>query len=222
MPDNRSYQKQKLPKTGRVYRDRIPLEEDFEVMRFRTASRSGPNNITIETGRTSLSSPWTIGSSWAPEDSLEFSLDPDDGWYNEALEADIVDTEDKDVVIHEKKKRPSIRTPYARSNIFLCADARLKTRPHVYWKVHARDTYLDELLRQDGRGDFATENLCPDCLSRSSANPAPAEYRCHDCFLPDLTCSACFICRHRLNPFHNVEVTSFFLPSSIYFNILIS
>ncbi len=92
MPDNRSYQKQKLPKTGRVYRDRIPLEEDFEVMRFRTASRSGPNNITIETGRTSLSSPWTIGSSWAPEDSLEFSLDPDDGWYNEALEADIVDT----------------------------------------------------------------------------------------------------------------------------------
>ena len=105
MPDNRSYQRQKLPKTGRVYRDRIPLEEDFEVVRVQTVSRSGPNHITVETGRTSLPSPWTIGSSWAPEDNLEFSLDPDDGWYNEALEADIVDTEDKDVVIHEKKKK---------------------------------------------------------------------------------------------------------------------
>ncbi len=28
-------------------------------------------------------------------------------------------------------------------------------------------------------------------------------------FLPDLTCRNCFIRRHRLNPFHNVEVTSF-------------
>ena len=105
MADNQSYQKQRLPKTGRVYRDWIHLEEDFEVLRVRTASRSGPNNIAVETGRTSIPLPWTVGSSWAPEDNLEFSLDPDDEWYNEALEADIVNTEDKDVVIHEKKKK---------------------------------------------------------------------------------------------------------------------
>lgn len=97
----------------------------------------------------------------------------------------------------------------------------LQARPHVYWKENARDRYLDELIRRDGRGDFAQDPQCPDCISRGDKEPASATYRCQDCFLPDLTCSKCFVRRHRLNPFHNVEV-SFVLAKLSIFSVLCS
>ena len=42
----------------------------------------------------SIQSPWTMGSSWAPEESTEFALDPTDEWYDKVLEADIADVMD--------------------------------------------------------------------------------------------------------------------------------
>ncbi|KJA13849.1 hypothetical protein HYPSUDRAFT_209191 [Hypholoma sublateritium FD-334 SS-4] len=138
------YKRQKLLNTGRVYRDRIPLEEDFEVIRVRTASRSGPNKTTIETGRISIPSPWTVGCSWAPEDDPEFSLDPDDEWYNEALEADIVDTEDTDVVIPKKKKKRS----------------QLSWR---HLKALKRAGRGHDSTRADGTSDGELAIACPSC-----------------------------------------------------------
>lgn len=93
--------------TGRVYRDRIPIENDFEVVQARTASHSGPNNFAIETERTSIPSSWNFGTRWAPEDNLEFSLDPDGGWYDEALEADVADTAVETEASGGKKKKRS-------------------------------------------------------------------------------------------------------------------
>ena len=88
----------------------------------------------------------------------------------------------------------------------------LKARPRVFWKANSRDLYLDELLRWEGRGDFIRDQHCPDCISRGSTEPSAPEFRCRDCFLPDLTCKICFIRRHRLNPFHTVEVRAHFFP----------
>ena len=76
---------------------------------------------------------------------------------------------------------------------------------------NARDLYLDEMVKFEGRGDFAQDERCSDCLSRGMKDINCAEYRCRNCFLPDLTCSACLIRRHKLNPFHNVDVSEVFL-----------
>lgn len=81
-------------------------------------------------------------------------------------------------------------------------------RPHRAWKTKARDTYLDEMLRWEGRGEFGRTSECPDCVLRKSMSPGLPLIRCLDCFLPDLTCAECCIRRHQLNPCHVIEVSS--------------
>ncbi|KDR74714.1 hypothetical protein GALMADRAFT_70522 [Galerina marginata CBS 339.88] len=44
-----------------------------------------------------------------------------------------------------------------------------------------------------------------NCIARSANSCGAAEYRCEDCFLPDLTCASCCVRRHRMNPFHRIE-----------------
>lgn len=196
-----------IKSTGGFYHDRIPLEDDFEVFNVCTVS-SGPNHIPIETSKSFLPSTWTYGSSWAPDDDLEYALDPDDEWYDEVLEADVMD----EVIMPKTKKKrseASVCTLLVVTRTFLKI---LKARPHVYWLNNSRDLYLDEILRHEGRGDFISDAHCPDCLSRGSKTPEKPEFRCRDCFLPDLTCRTCFIRRHRLNPFHAVEVS---MPSCL-------
>lgn len=90
---------------GGSYRDQIPLEEDFEVVNARTASLSGPNNLPMAMERSSLSSTWTIGDSWAPEENHDFSLDPDDGWYDEAVKANVCDVMEELVAPKKRNKR---------------------------------------------------------------------------------------------------------------------
>lgn len=78
-------------------------------------------------------------------------------------------------------------------------------RPHVVWKDVHRQTYLSEMLRSEGRGDFNAET-CVDCKARNVKNPHPAIYRCQECFVPDLVCASCCVQRHRTHPFHRIEV----------------
>ena len=80
---------------GGSYHDRILMEDDYETVSARTGSLSGPNNFPMTTERLSLSSLWTFGDSWAPEDSQEFSLDPDQAQYDETIEADVADVMEK-------------------------------------------------------------------------------------------------------------------------------
>ncbi|KAF8056174.1 hypothetical protein FPV67DRAFT_1432087 [Lyophyllum atratum] len=61
-----------------------------------------------------------------------------------------------------------------------------------------RDTFLDEFLRLDGRGEY-TDALCP--CNRSTE----AKYRCKDCFFGQLLCSGCVIAWHACNPLHDIE-----------------
>jgi hypothetical protein len=84
----------------------------------------------------------------------------------------------------------------------------LQSRPHVIWKELHRQDYLDEVLRWAGRADFRTAKSCADCLARSVENPGPALYRCRECFLADLVCSSCCVKRHRMHPFHRIEVSN--------------
>lgn len=82
-----------------------------------------------------------------------------------------------------------------------------EARPHCFWKNNSRQSYLDELLRWEGRGEFMHEDSCLDCIARGHKAVKP-EFRCLDCFLPDLVCQSCCVRRHRMHPFHAIEVCS--------------
>lgn len=86
-------------------------------------------------------------------------------------------------------------------------DEGSKRRPHVVWKEKHRQTYLDEMMRWEGRGDFRGTASCPECVLRKKESQGAPVYRCLECFMPDLVCQACCVSRHRVNPFHRVEVT---------------
>ena len=64
------------------------------------------------------------------------------------------------------------------------------------WMKNHRDSYLDELIRHDGRGG---DCLCAMCGS-------PGLYRCKDCFGFELLCEVCLVGRHTFLPFHRVTV----------------
>lgn len=83
---------------------------------------------------------------------------------------------------------------------------KFKKRPHVVWKQVHRQTYLEEMMRCEGRGDFLHSKECPDCKIRRIPVPELPEYRCCECMLPDLVCAPCCVKRHRTNPFHRIEV----------------
>lgn len=91
---------------GGTYHDRIPLEEDYETVQAETASRTAFNHTAaVDLGSFPVPSPWTMGSSWAPEERDDFSLDPNDEWYDEAVEADIGDVMEHIAIPKGKKKR---------------------------------------------------------------------------------------------------------------------
>ncbi|KAH8106476.1 hypothetical protein DFH11DRAFT_1691850 [Phellopilus nigrolimitatus] len=65
-----------------------------------------------------------------------------------------------------------------------------------------RQEYLDELIRHDGRGEFASgEDKCPACASASIT------HRCLDCFGFPVSCKNCLLVAHRSLPLHAIEKT---------------
>jgi len=80
-------------------------------------------------------------------------------------------------------------------------------RPHVVWMEQYREVYLLEMMRWSGRGDFRTAKHCPDCLARQVEAPGEPRFRCLECALPDLVCNLCCLRRHKLHPFHWVQVS---------------
>lgn len=63
-----------------------------------------------------------------------------------------------------------------------------------------RDMFLDELLRNNGRGDCRHQVACNMCEVEKQ------EYRCNDCFGGEIYCRACIVSSHAINPLHRTEV----------------
>jgi hypothetical protein len=79
-------------------------------------------------------------------------------------------------------------------------------QPNVFWKENFQSLYLDEMIRWEGRGDAMDETDYRECHARVSLRPGVPEYRCLDCFLPDLTCHDCCVKQHCMYPLHVIEV----------------
>ncbi|KAJ2985835.1 hypothetical protein NUW54_g10014 [Trametes sanguinea] len=73
---------------------------------------------------------------------------------------------------------------------------RAGDRPLLRWRTEI-DTYLGEMLRLEGRGDF-TEGICYVCKSGAAA------FHCDDCFGHGLLCAACMVSSHHRQPLHRI------------------
>lgn len=182
---------------------RAPIEEEFDTVRWREETHNSRKRVVTATNDT-----WSNTNSWLPEDNTEFGLDEESAWLDE--------DGDGNVFIEIQPPLPASGGKNKRSVVSVSASFRLRslyltlsqTRPHLVWAQNYRDTYLDELLRWDGRGDFHSDGLasCPDCISYKVDTPGKADHRCVECYIPILTCKECCIRRHRMDPFHRIEV----------------
>ena len=68
-----------------------------------------------------------------------------------------------------------------------------------------RDTYLQEMLRHDGR-EGQQETLCAECGNIG-------DFSCYDCVYCMHYCQDCLVNRHRLMPLHRIKVC---VPTSIF------
>lgn len=93
-----------------INHQRIPLDDDYEVVQVRTSSLRWGADI-VDSPRDELRgfTTWEVGSSWAPEDDHEFNLDVDSEKYDRELERELGDVLDrmhaKDQKSAGKKKR---------------------------------------------------------------------------------------------------------------------
>lgn len=67
-----------------------------------------------------------------------------------------------------------------------------------------RDSFLDELLRHEGRGDFGFDK-CHRCANRASASAAV--FRCRDCDPGPLMCAECTVASHQSTWCHRIQVS---------------
>lgn len=148
---------------------------------------------------------WGAATTWAPLDDPLFALDSDEAWYDEALDAPVMEDVDPPVT-HQRRAKSKVSVSFLGTLHQIFPHACIQRRPHVVWKELHRSTYLDELIRTAGRGDFRQARNCADCAARSVDNAGPPIYRCEECFIPDLTCMLCCVRRHRRLPFHKIEV----------------
>lgn len=107
-----------------IRRLRVPLDDDFEVVQARTSSLRGPGGTTAEGARSPLKgrTTWTVGSSWAPEDDPEFSLDSDSERHDDELKKDLGAVLDKAQASkgkQKKKKRSEVSVSSMNYIVFL-------------------------------------------------------------------------------------------------------
>lgn len=77
---------------ARTYHDRVNLDQDFEVINARETSTT-VRGLPLETPRSPQKgrTTWTVGNSWAPQDSTEYGLDPSSDWFDVEVEGSVTE-----------------------------------------------------------------------------------------------------------------------------------
>ncbi|PPQ86897.1 hypothetical protein CVT25_012538 [Psilocybe cyanescens] len=176
------------------YHDPIPVLGDFDIIHasegIQRTIGGKTRTIRVELPPQCVAGAWEQVTTWAPPDDDTYALEPNGDWFDEAVVADVMVDLQPQCPAEKKNKK---------------AQSLVSKRPNVVWKMTYRQTYLDEILRWAGRGDFRQASTCPDCVVRSVNPPNLPAYRCRECFNPDLTCQDCCLRRHRLLPFHKIQ-----------------
>ena len=215
MAQNRPAKRQRVG-VGGAHRDPVPFADDFTTVHAREGrlARVGRDSLSVPTARLAqreADETWNSAPSWLPADDPQYAVDPDGEWYDEVLDGNIM--EDLNVHLRILQLQPKGKSGFAvgcRYGHAFCALGfnliSLQRRPHVFWKNVHRQAYLEEMIRWAGRADFMGSKDCPDCILRQKPVSGSPQYRCRECFLPDLTCQLCCVKRHRAHPLHRVEV----------------
>jgi hypothetical protein len=74
--------------------------------------------------------------------------------------------------------------------------------PLRQWEKDERERDLAEVLRLEGRGDYAQKSSCHECVT------LPGVYRCVDCEVAEMYCSTCMVKAHALQPLHCIKVSA--------------
>ncbi|KAJ6470678.1 hypothetical protein C8R47DRAFT_1222567 [Mycena vitilis] len=80
-------------------------------------------------------------------------------------------------------------------------DARASDNPNEQWATDDRETFLDELVRLDGRVEASSQISCGTEGCKSTDFP----FRCLDCFGSSLFCKGCIQSIHWRMPLHRIE-----------------
>ncbi|KAJ7707274.1 hypothetical protein B0H16DRAFT_1243865, partial [Mycena metata] len=79
--------------------------------------------------------------------------------------------------------------------------------PLKEWVKDEDDTWLEELLRAEGRGDHRSYSVCPRCKIQTDEFIAVPMYRCEDCLSGgEMLCQGCMVSTHSQSPLHHIEV----------------
>ncbi|PPR04510.1 hypothetical protein CVT24_013116 [Panaeolus cyanescens] len=199
-------------RNGRVYfTDLDHVDEDHsavdvcEALPARQGQRKGVMSTSVGEMEVDKAK-WTHAKSWEPEDSAEYALDPVGGYlYDQTVGGDLMDDEDDGrTESNDGKTETATEAATAAKKKTKKPRSKVSRRPHVVWKENYRSTYLDELCRHAGRGDFRKIEKCSECTQRRE-EAGDAIYRCKCCFLGDLVCKDCCVRRHKRLPFHLIE-----------------
>ena len=187
--------------TRAVYHDTVPHDDGYGTVFEKPL---GTSFVSSWATRAEVDT-WATATGWAPLDDLQFALDVNGELYDAALDADVMEELVGQGEKSVKKSKVSV------SYLHLPPDCVkliviLQRRPHVVWMEVHREEYLLEMMRWSGRGDFRTAKQCPDCIARHVEAPGEPRFRCLACALPDLVCNSCCLRRHRLHPFHWIQV----------------
>ncbi|KAL5476405.1 hypothetical protein ACEPAI_3410 [Sanghuangporus weigelae] len=68
--------------------------------------------------------------------------------------------------------------------------------------IPERNTYLNEILRHEGRQGCRDDGLCTSCAEKTGNF---GQYRCIDCGQASLLCKTCICDSHKMMPFHRIE-----------------
>ena len=106
-------------------------------------------------------------------------------------------------------KRPPVSSTSTKACVALTI--LFQYRPIQDWLPH-RQSYLDELLRHDGR----KADISQCCSAFSCTNSS--SFICRDCMHSNSYCQSCLLERHQNLPFHRIMVTSSTLHRPIRFH----
>ena len=142
------------------------------------ASTSGPSTI-----------PSTSANVSEPEITTESAINAD---------AELEPTPEPQVKSKRKRKTKNV---VCIPLIFCCYWILTPLQDYLQEWLKFRQTFLDELLRHDGLGDFLGHTQCSSCQK------APGIIKCRDCSNGRmLKCPECVVAAHATLPLHRVEV----------------
>jgi hypothetical protein len=124
----------------------------------------------------------------AEQDQIHWNIDSDDPL------PDLIDDDDDD---DDDEQQSRLMDPDHRD----IRPKRSRYDPLNAW-VPEIDSFTEEFLRLEGRGDAANQTACARCASL-----VPPSLRCDDCEDIRLFCSECIVASHGTLPFHRVKVS---------------